>query len=308
MRADSSASSRVRGWIELVRLPNVVTAAADSLAGWLLAGHGLSAVDGWLPLGAASMLLYASGVGLNDVFDHKIDAIERPGRPIPSGRVPLRTAAWILSAGLAAGVAAAALAAIQSAAVAILLACAILAYNGGLKKTWLGPLSMGACRGLNFLMGAAPADGIGGPACWGYAAAFALFVAGITAASRAEVSGGRLAWLPFGVALENLSLLLFAGLALAPRAFLNPTANRGRVPLEGVVLLGLLALVLNRAGFRALKHATPGLVQAFVKTGILSLVWIHVSVVAAIRGPIAAIPLTALWIVAFLLARRLYAT
>ena len=43
----------------------------------------------WLPLAAASMVLYASGTALNDVFDCEIDRAERPGRPLPSGRIGL---------------------------------------------------------------------------------------------------------------------------------------------------------------------------------------------------------------------------
>ena len=74
-------------FLKLIRLPNVLTAAADSLAGWLLVGGALGAVGGWLPLAVASMVLYAAGMALNDVFDLEIDRVERPARPIPSGQV-----------------------------------------------------------------------------------------------------------------------------------------------------------------------------------------------------------------------------
>ena len=90
-------------FLQLIRLPNVVTAAADSLAGWLLVTGSLSAPGRWLPLLAASMLLYASGTILNDVFDFEIDRVERPGRPLPSGRVSRRIAAWLGGLGLGAG-------------------------------------------------------------------------------------------------------------------------------------------------------------------------------------------------------------
>ena len=33
------------------------------------------------------MAIYAAGIVLNDVFDYEIDRVERPGRPLPSGRV-----------------------------------------------------------------------------------------------------------------------------------------------------------------------------------------------------------------------------
>ena len=85
----------LKPYLQLVRLPNVFTAAADSLAGWLLVGGGLAEPGRWLPLSAASMAIYAAGIALNDVFDYEIDLDERPGRPLPSGRVSRRFAAWL---------------------------------------------------------------------------------------------------------------------------------------------------------------------------------------------------------------------
>src|SRR5262245_65919965 len=84
----------LKPYLQLIRLPNVFTAAADSLAGWLLVRGSLAAPERWLPLLAASMVLYAAGIALNDVFDYAIDLQERPARPLPSGRVSRRFAAW----------------------------------------------------------------------------------------------------------------------------------------------------------------------------------------------------------------------
>src|SRR5215218_9701029 len=93
----------IKPYLQLIRLPNVFTAAADSLAGWLLVSGSLEAPARWLPLVAASMVLYAAGIALNDVFDYAIDLEERPARPLPSGRVSRRFAAWLGGAMLAAG-------------------------------------------------------------------------------------------------------------------------------------------------------------------------------------------------------------
>ena len=88
---DNRTKMKIRPWLQLIRLPNVVTAAADSLAGWLLATGSIAEPGRWLPLAAASMVLYASGTALNDVFDFEIDRAERPNRPLPSGQVSRRT-------------------------------------------------------------------------------------------------------------------------------------------------------------------------------------------------------------------------
>ncbi|MGO9812251.1 MAG: UbiA family prenyltransferase, partial [Isosphaeraceae bacterium] len=89
--------------LQLIRLPNVLTAAADSLAGWLLGGGSLGEVGRWAPLAIASMVLYAAGMALNDVFDAEIDRQERPGRPIPSGRVARSFAGGVGAIGLVVG-------------------------------------------------------------------------------------------------------------------------------------------------------------------------------------------------------------
>ena len=85
----------IKPYLQLIRLPNVFTAAADSLAGWLLVRGTFEAPGRWLPLVAASMATYAAGIALNDVFDYATDLQERPHRPLPSGRVSRRFAAWL---------------------------------------------------------------------------------------------------------------------------------------------------------------------------------------------------------------------
>ena len=85
-------------WLQLMRLPTIFTALSNILCGYLItaADHDLSALlsqsDLWLLL-ASSTGLYFGGMVLNDVFDAKLDAVERPERPIPSGRISLRSAA-----------------------------------------------------------------------------------------------------------------------------------------------------------------------------------------------------------------------
>jgi 4-hydroxybenzoate polyprenyltransferase len=70
----------------------------------------------------------------------------------------------------------------------------------------------------------------------------------------------------------------------------------------------VVAFIVNLAGARALREPSPQRLQGAVKTGVLSLVWLHVGVVAAVRGPVPALAVAALWLPAFLLGRRLYST
>ena len=81
-------SPRARAYLELVRLPNLFTAVGDIVAGYLVVSRGVDVSWGVLAiLIASSVCFYAGGVVLNDYFDRDVDAVERPERPIPSGRI-----------------------------------------------------------------------------------------------------------------------------------------------------------------------------------------------------------------------------
>jgi 4-hydroxybenzoate polyprenyltransferase len=300
---------KVIAYLQLIRLPNVLTAAADSLAGWLLATGSVSGSPRWLPLIVASMVLYASGTALNDVFDLEEDRTERPGRPLPSGRVSTRSAAWLGGLGLAIGpVMALASGSIAGGIVAAVLAGCILAYDAGLKHTPLGPAFMGGCRGLNLLLGMTHAPELGGPVAWGTAVAYGLYVAGITVVSRSETRGENRRGLITGLTLQNLALLSLAAAAMAHRRFPSPAPDRPLIPLEGLLVFALVAMVLNQAASVAIQQPTPRSFQKAVKTGILSLVWLNVGLVAAVRGIEPAALVAAFWFPAFVLGRWLYST
>jgi 4-hydroxybenzoate polyprenyltransferase len=299
----------VTPYLELIRLPNVVTAAADSLAGWLLAGGSAAQSRAWLPLAGASMALYAAGTALNDVFDFEVDRAERPGRPLPSGRVSRKTATWLGALGLVIGPGlASASGSTTSGIVAAALALCILAYDAGLKHTWAGPLFMGSCRGLNLLLGMSHAPALAGPAGWLAAIAFGLYVAGITMISRSETSGGAQGTILAGLLLENVALVGLAGVTLSHRKFPVPALDRPLIPLEGLLILAMVALAVNMRAVRAIERPTPAFVQTTVKTGILSLVWLHVGVVAGVRGLEPAALVALLWAPAYILGRWLYST
>lgn len=295
--------------LQLIRLPNVFTAAADSLAGWLLVGGSLGDPGRWGPLAVASMLLYAAGTALNDAFDMEIDRVERPSRPLPSGRVSHRTAALLGGMGLGLGPALALASGSPIACfVAGVLALFIFTYDIEVKRTYLGPVFMGACRGLNLLLGMAAAPDLGGPAAWSAAAAYGVFVAGITVISRSETHEGERQGLVAGVAILDIALIGLAAVAMAHCRFPERTGGGPASPVVGVLVIGLIVVLVNRAALLALREPNPGTIQRTVKTGILSLVWLNVGLVAAVRGIEPAAAVAILWVPAFLLGRWLYST
>jgi 4-hydroxybenzoate polyprenyltransferase len=140
-------------YAQLLRLPNVFTAMADPLAGWFAVGGGVPAWQLPLLVGA-SACFYTSGIVFNDCFDYQLDSVERPGRPLPSGAVPLKTA-WLLgSALIVAGLALAALAGPVPLGVGVFLGAMIFFYNAWARRfAALRPLVLGTCRFANFLLG-----------------------------------------------------------------------------------------------------------------------------------------------------------
>jgi 4-hydroxybenzoate polyprenyltransferase len=108
--------------------------------------------------------------------------------------------------------------------------------------------------------------------------------------------------------LENLALLGLCGVALSHGRF--PLADRDRplIPLEGLLVLAIVALFVNLAASRAFKQPVPELIVRAVKTGIFSLIWLHVGVLASVRGVGLAAVVAALWVPAFILGKWLYST
>ncbi|MFE9183923.1 SCO3242 family prenyltransferase [Micromonospora harpali] len=236
---------------ELVRAPAGLSVPGDVLAGAAAAGALGRRTPG---LAAASVLLYWAGMAANDWADRGLDAVERPERPIPSGRVSPPAALGVAAGLTAAGVAlAAAAGGRRAAAVAVPLAAAVWAYDLAAKNTAAGPAVMAACRGLDVLLGAT-----GGrlsralPA----AATVAAHTWTVTALSRREVGGTDRA-LP-GATLAGTALV--AAAAVGPRPAAAPAA----------LAAGYLARY-GGAQVRVLADGSAGRVRAAVGAGITGL-------------------------------------
>ncbi|MAD34082.1 MAG: hypothetical protein CMJ88_10020 [Planctomycetes bacterium] len=129
--------------LRLCRIGMWFSPAADVLAGAAIAGVAVDGAVGRAML--ASALLYGAGMVWNDIADRKLDAIQRPERPLPRGDLSLGFAATLGVALLAAG-----LAATPCLAHHALIAALVIFYDVlGKKLEWLGALNMGTLRALN---------------------------------------------------------------------------------------------------------------------------------------------------------------
>lgn len=259
-------------YLELTRPANLITAAADVLAGYAVAG--LPAQHSLPLLLASGVLLYAGGVVMNDVFDAVLDACTRPERPIPSGRARRTTAAaWGVGL-LTAGVAAAFAVGMAAAVVASLLALAALLYDAVTKHhRWLGAFTMGACRSLNLLLGvsAAPLVLLGDG---DVALVPLLYVVAITLASNGEVAGGDRRTLVLALAMIAIAVALLVLLTHGARPAL-------------LALAPFSVLLLVRVGvpfWMAWRRPGAAQIREAVKRGVLSIIVLDAAIAAVYAG------------------------
>jgi 4-hydroxybenzoate polyprenyltransferase len=302
---------RVTAWLQLLRLPNVFTAAADVMMGYLVTSRGvLQSPSNLALLVLTSCCLYLSGMVLNDVFDADVDAREQPERPIPSGRISLdaaKSAGWSL---LLAGLLVAWFLSIfvandwRPGIVATLLAMCILMYDGPLKRTRIAPLLMGECRFLNVLLGMSLT-----PILWYkfellIAAGVGIYIFGVTVFARTDAhtsSRGRL--------LSGFVILIGGMALLAAVPMLTNHRPQLQVNTKGWYLLWIaLALITARRCLMAVFEPSPPRVQSAVRFCVQSLIVLNAAVCVGYAGPYWGFAVLALLAPTFLLTTWLNAT
>ena len=245
---------------------------ADVLAGFAIAGLRHPETLPWLIL--SSCCLYAGGVVLNDVFDRDLDRIERPERPIPSGRVSTPRAAALGGGLLAAGVASGAAASLAAGGIALAIALLVLLYDAwGKRQAPIAPLNMALCRALNLMLGVAAVPAALSEA-WPIAAVPLLYIYAVTVLSRGEVHGGsaRAASSALIILVTAIGALLLVMIRTAERA-VRRWSWRPRSPGAWC-----------RRSWRRAGSPAPATIRAAVKRGILSLVLVDAAIAAASPG------------------------
>ena len=255
---------------------------------------------------AAALCLYMRGLITNDIHDLAEDRADRPGRPLASGRIPLKTARRAASVLGIAGMVLATLNGPAGCVIGLALVVTIFAYNSSLKRhPALGPLSMGACRGLSVLLGATAAGWSGQlhwqvlvpmGVVWAYIASVTAIAAGETEQRRiglrrwgplvvvaliltaAIVAMWNRPWLGWGGVLLAIPLLMLLTFFAATWGWLlrgrpSPTLVQS---LIGRMIAGLLLLqaAMAVAAFSRSFEELPSQVAAVIAPAILVLVWL----------------------------------
>lgn len=267
-------------YLKLTRPANLVTAVSDIWAGIALSGlFGLASsplgqTRAIVLLSGASVCLYAGGVVMNDVFDAELDSVERPERPIPSQKASKTVAAIWGSLLLAAGIILSFLQHPSCGWIACMIAGAALLYDWrGKHHPFLGPLNMGICRGFNLLLGMSifPAALLVN----GWTAVVpVIYIAAITLVSRGEVHGGSRS------ALRTAFVFyLIVTCSIMAVAFLRHR------PLATLPFLLLFVLMVFPPLRKAFRNPSGPVIGRAVKAGVLALILLNASWVAAGMGP-----------------------
>ncbi|MEM8679661.1 MAG: UbiA family prenyltransferase [Planctomycetota bacterium] len=305
-------------WLQLVRLPNHFTAWADVLAGFLFVKGAYQPPALLMALVGSSWALYAGGMVFNDLFDLEQDARQRPDRPLPSGKISPRAAMIFGSFLLGGGVGLAGMATFQSGdprsvILAVALVGCILAYDGGLKRSALGPLIMGSCRTLNLLLGMTAGKSLSGwwgfePAGWVAAVALGVYVCGITWFAREEAGPTGRRPLLVGLRWMFGGLAMFACIDLAPPFSNGLRAMRFEHRWVWPLLIALIGFNILRRAVMVVASEPPVRVGPAVKMMIFSIVVLDAALALAVAPVTAALGILALLIPAFLFGKLIYST
>ena len=244
MTAPALKTSRLRAWLELMRISNLPTVWTNVMVGFAIdrwPGHAGLVERGWpitlweVPVLCLAMsLLYIGGMAMNDVVDQDIDRLERPGRPIPSGRISPVAARNFVLACFVLAVAITYWVRMSSTILALILIGTIALYNFHHKRHASAVLLMGVCRGLLILM--APSRSEADPnRIWplliALPVALTLYTACITFIARGETkdSIGARKW---------LALLMPIIVFCAPLLVLRPRGVNNTIGFAALALLG----------------------------------------------------------------------
>ena len=267
--------------LKLGRVSNLPTVWSNTLAGIVLAG--VSSVDGQLlVLLLAMSAAYVGGMFLNDAFDRKIDAVERPERPIPAGDV---SAASVFVAGYGLLIIAIAMVSwiavgpggggLPAIAAAVALVGCIVLYNVWHKANPISPLIMGLCRMLVYITSGWSLTTTPDVALYAGAIIILCYLIGLTYTAKQEnlgqvknlwplafllVPAAAGVWVSLAQPVAWLATLLFVAWLMYALLLVKRRAQ-GDIPRAVVSMIAGIALV--DAVFIATTMSLPWVILAF---------------------------------------------
>ncbi len=257
-------------WLQLIRPPNLITVPGDPLAGAAFAAGVQGNLLAVITAAVVALLLYISGLIMNDYVDIEEDKIDRLKRPLPSGSISPQIAIIVTIVISLIAVAISFIINLTTGIIALLLLITIALYNFIFKRyTLIGSFMMGICRGLSFLLGVFASGykvGIHGLTVILTVSAIILYIASVTniAANETEkVYIGIKRWMPTA-AIFFLLLVV------------NPVAGKfiwlALIPSTAAIIISVI-IAIQLAG-----NPAPELVQKSIGLYIRLLLLIQASI------------------------------
>lgn len=270
-------------YLQLIRLPLLPSALGNICLGAISAGINQDNALSFILLLFSSAFLYSSGMAWNDYFDAKIDAIERPERPIPSGKITLKNAAIFAAILMTIGIASALLVELlrgfsgTTFTIALAVAFFILAYDGGGKNFIIGPILMGSCRFFNVLLGWSVVGQPFTEIAYLQAGIIGIYIVGVTWYARNEAEQSN------RISLVAASLIIISALFIG---LISPTFKYQQNETTWLYpyLFFLLMARLTKALLKGIQDPTPGNVQLGVVTCLKSLILLDCVLTIGIAG------------------------
>jgi 4-hydroxybenzoate polyprenyltransferase len=330
----------LRKYFLLIRAPNLFTVPSNILAGYFATTTPSNAdPQQLLALIISSVLLYASGIVLNDYFDMKVDKKERPGRPLASGSIAVRSALILAASSITAANILTLFVGWTSFIVSCVLTSVIFGYNYRLKRNAISnPLVMGTARFLNVILGGSSALGVV-PAMdmmlvfVGYC--LFLYTAAISVLSRMEVSEAgkffkRSYLIPIVLSISNIFVTVVSILIVGFFGYLHIAFIFNMMVFLSIMIVTFFHLFTKLRGPRRLVGETQYRkaslkvkkdnandinrtnvsheIQRTIKSLILSIIVLDSIFLSGLVGIYAGLAVILLIIPAILLGRRLYVT
>ena len=323
----------VRQYLLLIRVPNLFTVPSNILAGYFATISTANAdVDQLLSLIVSSVLLYVSGIVLNDYFDINVDRKERPSRPLASGRITKRSALLLAVISIVAGNILALSVSWTSFIISGSLTLVIFAYNYRLKRNAISnPLAMGLARFLNVVLGGSPALGLvltNDLILFFVGYCLFLYIAAISLLSRKEVSDtiiflSRSSWIPVVLSASTIVLIIISIIVVGLYGYLRFDFIFNLIVFSCVMIGTFLRLCVTfkrlteSTGEKPYKMNEEGVrdidgmgreIQRTIKTMILSIIILDSIFLSGLVGIYTGLVVLLLVIPPIVLGRKLYVT
>jgi geranylgeranylglycerol-phosphate geranylgeranyltransferase len=260
---------RFAGFFSLTRPVNSLVAGLAAILAYLIDTG--TVVPQTLFLFAIVALITAAGNVINDFFDVKIDAINRPDRPIPSGAVSRAAARGFAVTLFLAGILVSFFTNPLCIGIAVVNSLILIAYAGKLKRTpLLGNIAVAYLSASIFLFGGA-LNGWNGLVHIIPIAAITFFamLSRELVKDAEDVEGdkaGNADTVPIRIGIKKTSRLALISTVLAVAASFIPYFWWGTWYLAGIIIVDSLILF---AALRGLKCATPACIKASMASSLL---------------------------------------